>query len=298
MTKKIFAIIIAAMICVSFVFSASAYTQQYVIDYADKLSSSEIEELDSFAEKLESAYGVTVLFCITEGTGDVTTDEFSSGTYGDYTDNENGIIIVHDDWNKTYFTFISGNADEYFSDAAVDSMIDAYDTNDSYYGGIYACYELAEEYLENGYSGGYVNDSEPLNNNTDTIGASEEKDGVFKKLADFFKTKAEPVEDANTKKLLELIEQDLSIGYPYATAMASEKPDRGALRCQVWSEKVTRMLQSLLTRYEAEGEKMLEGTGLYVCSICGFVYVGDSAPELCPVCKVPSWKFDKMERRA
>ena len=121
---------------------------------------------------------------------------------------------------------------------------------------------------------------------------------AFKKLADFFKTKAEPVEDANTKKLLELIEQDLSIGYPYATAMASEKPDRGALRCQVWSEKVTRMLQSLLTRYEAEGEKMLEGTGVYVCSICGFVYVGDSAPELCPVCKVPSWKFDKMERRS
>lgn len=178
MTKKIFAIIIAALICASFVFSASAYTQQYVIDYADKLSSSEIEELDSFAEKIEAAYGVTVLFCITEGTGDVTADEFASGTYSDYTDNENGIILVHDDWNKAYSVFTSGNADEYFSDAAIDSMTDAYDTDDSYYGGIYACYELAEEYLENGYSGGYVNDSEPLNNDTDTIGASEEKDGV------------------------------------------------------------------------------------------------------------------------
>ncbi len=178
MTKKIFAIIIATLICASFVFSASAYTQQYVIDYADKLASSEIEELDLFAEKLESAYGVTVLFCITEGTGDVTADEFASETYSDYTDNENGLIIVHDDWNKTYFTFISGNADEYFSDAAVDSMQDAYDLNESYYGGIYACYELAEEYLENGYSGGYVYDSKQLNNDTDTIGASEEKDGV------------------------------------------------------------------------------------------------------------------------
>lgn len=160
MTKKIFAIIIAALICVSFVFSASAYTQQYVIDYADKLSSSEIEELDLFAEKLETAYGVTVLFCITEGTGDVTADEFSSGTYGDYTDNENGIIIVHDDWSNTYFSFISGNAGEFLTDASVDSMIDAYDSNDSYYGGIYACYNLAMEYLENGYSGGYVYESE------------------------------------------------------------------------------------------------------------------------------------------
>lgn len=178
MTKKIFATLVAVIICLSAALSASAYTQEYVIDYADKLSSSEIEELDLFAKKLESAYGVTVLFCITEGTGDVTADEFSSGTYGDYTDNENGIIIVHDDWNKTYFTFISSNAGEFLTDASVDSMIDAYDSNDSYYGGIYACYELAEEYLENGYSGGYVYDGEPLNNDADTIGASEEKDGV------------------------------------------------------------------------------------------------------------------------
>ena len=178
MTKKIFAALVAVIICLSAALSASAYTQEYVIDYADKLASSEIEELDLFAEKLESAYGVTVLFCITEGTGDVTADEFSSGTYSDHTDNENGIIFVNDDWNKSYSVFTSGSAEEILTDAAVDSMIDAYDSNDSYYGGIYACYELAEEYLENGYSGGYVYDGEPLNNDTDTTGASEEKDGV------------------------------------------------------------------------------------------------------------------------
>ena len=120
----------------------------------------------------------------------------------------------------------------------------------------------------------------------------------FRKLADFFRSKAEPVEEASTRKLLELIEKDLTVGYPYGNEMAGQKPDRGALRCQVWSEKVTRMLKSLLTRYEVEGEKMLENTGVWVCSVCGFVYVGDSAPEQCPVCKVPSWKFEKAERRA
>ncbi len=120
----------------------------------------------------------------------------------------------------------------------------------------------------------------------------------FKKLAAFFKREAEPVQEASTQKLLELIEKDLSVGYPYGNAVAGEGPDRGALRCQVWSEKVTRMLQSLLTRYEAEGDLMLENTGVYVCTICGFVYVGDAAPELCPVCKVPAWKFEKVERRA
>ena len=120
----------------------------------------------------------------------------------------------------------------------------------------------------------------------------------FRKLADFFRSKAEPVEEASTQKLLELIEKDLTVGYPYGNEMAGQKPDRGALRCQVWSEKVTRMLQSLLTRYKTEGEKMLENTGVWVCTVCGFVYVGNAAPDLCPVCKVPSWKFEKVEGRA
>lgn len=119
----------------------------------------------------------------------------------------------------------------------------------------------------------------------------------FKKLAEFFRGKAEPVQAPNVSQLLELIDKDLSLGYPYGNAVAGEKPDRGALRCQVWSEKVTRMLRSLLTRYEAEGESMLEHTGVWVCTVCGFVYVGDAPPELCPVCKVPSWKFEKAEGR-
>ena len=76
----------------------------------------------------------------------------------------------------------------------------------------------------------------------------------FRKLAAFFRSKAEPAKEASTQKLLELIEHDLSVGYPYGNAVAGEKPDRGALRCQVWSEKVTRMLQSLLKRYESEGD--------------------------------------------
>lgn len=78
----------------------------------------------------------------------------------------------------------------------------------------------------------------------------------FKRLADFFRSKAEPVSEASTEKLLRLLDKDLSIGFPYGNAVAGEQPDRGALRCQVWAEKVTRMLQSLLTRYQAEGEKM------------------------------------------
>lgn len=120
----------------------------------------------------------------------------------------------------------------------------------------------------------------------------------FATLAEFFRSKAAPAGDASVSRLVELVEADLASGFSAATAAASAAPDRGALRSLVWSEKVTRMLRSLLARYEREGERMLEGTGVFVCSVCGFTFVGDAPPELCPVCKVPAWKFDRVEGRA
>ena len=124
--------------------------------------------------------------------------------------------------------------------------------------------------------------------------AQEQK---FRVLADFFRAQAEPLSGAGSQELLRLVEEDLAGGYPQAYAAARAEPDRGALRALVWSEKVTRMLRQLLARYETEGEKMLENTGVYVCTVCGFVYIGDAPPKICPVCKVPDWKFERVERR-
>ena len=33
----------------------------------------------------------------------------------------------------------------------------------------------------------------------------------------------------------------------------------------------------------------------FVCSVCGYVHEGDSAPEKCPVCGVGADKFNKVE---
>ena len=65
----------------------------------------------------------------------------------------------------------------------------------------------------------------------------------------------------------------------------------------MWDDKVTRIHKSLLTRYQRDGEAMLEGVNAYVCTACGFIFLGTEPPELCPVCKVPAWKFDKVEGR-
>ncbi len=125
-----------------------------------------------------------------------------------------------------------------------------------------------------------------------------EEAAAFQTLAAYFQSAAAPAKDPSTGKLLDLIAKDLSDGIPVANAQASQAGDRGAMRALVWNEKVSKILKSLLARYEREGAKMLENTGVYVCSICGFVFVGSAPPALCPVCKAPDWKFEKAEGRA
>ena len=122
------------------------------------------------------------------------------------------------------------------------------------------------------------------------------KNQLFYELAEYFSKVSAPAK-IRFDQLLALIEKDLEENIPNAKAVAAEAKDRGALRALTWGEKVTRMLKSILTRYRKEGDAMLENTGVYVCTICGFIYIGDKLPDVCPVCKVPNWKFEKVEGR-
>ncbi|MGN1168079.1 MAG: rubredoxin-like domain-containing protein [Lachnospiraceae bacterium] len=125
----------------------------------------------------------------------------------------------------------------------------------------------------------------------------QEEADLFKQLADYFTAVVPAVNDASVEKLAKELQTDAD-NYAAVRATADANADRGAARVCVWGEKVTRMLSSLVNRYLNEGEAMLKDTNVWVCTTCGFVYIGDTPPELCPVCKVPDWKFEKIEGRA
>ena len=55
------------------------------------------------------------------------------------------------------------------------------------------------------------------------------------------------------------------------------------------------MQQSIVNQYLQKGEAFLEHTNIWVCTVCGFIYIGENPPALCPVCKVPDWKFEKIQ---
>ncbi len=124
-----------------------------------------------------------------------------------------------------------------------------------------------------------------------------EEAALFTGLAEYFQAAAAVVSQPDLDDLIALIEEDLAKGYPQANAFAAEAKDRGALRALVWSEKVTKSLNTLIARYQREGDAFLENADVFVCPTCGFFYLGEAPPDVCPVCKVPNWKFEKIEGR-
>ena len=116
-------------------------------------------------------------------------------------------------------------------------------------------------------------------------------------LADYFTGNLPSLEDSSLEALSKLIDEDLEVNYPNVQKCAQDNNDRGTQRIVVWGTKVSNIIKALLDTYKKAGEKALLGKKVFVCSVCGFIYVGEKAPELCPVCKVPSWKFEEVKRR-
>ena len=108
---------------------------------------------------------------------------------------------------------------------------------------------------------------------------------LFGQIAGYFESRTVAPDHDGVSTILSMINSDL-MDYGDAKATAALMEDRGALRVLTWSEKATLIMRTVLERYQKD-PSFLEHTGVYVCDICGFIYIGDDPPEFCPVCKVP-----------
>ncbi len=75
---------------------------------------------------------------------------------------------------------------------------------------------------------------------------------------------------------------------------AERAGDRGALRMAVWGSKVNTIQKSIAERAAKQGEALLQDKSIFVCEACGFIFIGLEAPEVCPVCKAPGFRFSKI----
>lgn len=121
-----------------------------------------------------------------------------------------------------------------------------------------------------------------------------EESASFMILADYYRSRAKAMPESGFAALKAYVEDDLKERIPEANRVSRAAEDHGAMRALVWNEKVTKIVKSCLTRYETGGDEFIDKNNIYVCSACGFIFIGEQVPTLCPICKVPSWKFETV----
>ena len=114
----------------------------------------------------------------------------------------------------------------------------------------------------------------------------EEEAALFREIAAWFAAAAPAAQETGVDALASRIGEDLA-AYPALNAAAVQAGDRGTQRICVWGEKVTAILKTLVERYRREGEAMLRDTDIWVCSVCGFAYVGKEPPRALPGLQSP-----------
>ena len=116
----------------------------------------------------------------------------------------------------------------------------------------------------------------------------EEKD-LFRELSRHY----EELESAKTGSLddvIDMVSSDIN-SFSKAMEVFSKYDDRGAKRVVNWASKSTNIMKVVIDTYKEKGIDYIKNNKIWVCDICGFIYVGDNPPKVCPVCRVPSVKI-------
>lgn len=123
-----------------------------------------------------------------------------------------------------------------------------------------------------------------------------EEASQFQELSSYYKAQTCYPVEAEWTELNTLIHHDLDEIYEKAFAIATKAGDRGSLRSLTWSEKVTRMNASILQRYLSGELDKIAHLKIFICDVCGFLYLGDNKPAICPVCKAPSGRILEVHK--
>lgn len=120
-----------------------------------------------------------------------------------------------------------------------------------------------------------------------------EEQQLFTELFKHFESRIEQM-PGSLDDVVNLMTEDSKL-FDTAFATSDKYNDRGSKRVLTWASKTTNIVKSILDNYQKEGLDYLKNTKIWVCDICGFVYIGDTPPAVCPICKVPSLKIMEVQ---
>ena len=117
----------------------------------------------------------------------------------------------------------------------------------------------------------------------------EEERDLFRELSKHYEGLEED-KAGNLDDVINMVNSDIN-SFSKAVEVFSKYNDRGAKRVVNWANKSTNIMKVVIDTYKEKGIDYIKNTKIWVCDICGFVYIGDNPPKVCPVCKVPSLKI-------
>ena len=117
----------------------------------------------------------------------------------------------------------------------------------------------------------------------------ENEEKLFLELSEHYKAMIN-IENGDLNDIISANEKDSTL-INQAFNVADKYADRGSKRVLTWATKTNNIIKVILSEYQEKGSEYLKNTKVWVCDICGFVYVGNTPPEICPICKVPNLKI-------
>ena len=120
----------------------------------------------------------------------------------------------------------------------------------------------------------------------------EEEKGLYLELFEYFKSK--DINNGSINNLVEMFNNDANL-LNDAFNIVNNYDDSGAKRVLTWATKTNNIINSIIKNYSVKGIEYIKNNKIWVCDICGFVFIGDVPPHVCPICKVPNFKILEVE---
>lgn len=120
----------------------------------------------------------------------------------------------------------------------------------------------------------------------------EEEKGLYLELFEYFKSK--DINNGSINNLIEMFNNDANL-LNDAFNIVNNYDDSGAKRVLTWATKTNNIINSIIKDYSVKGIEYIKNNKIWVCDICGFVFIGDVPPQVCPICKVPNFKILEVE---
>ena len=146
--KQLLCVLFALVLALGFALPALA-AKELIIDDMAKISDNGLAELNRYANEISDEYGMDAAFYLT--TNDYAPGQkLSEHTSERWSGIKNGFVLVNDIDGKLWTLVSFGKARQLVTEEVEDRFWAAYNAGDTYYGGVLAYLEAAEEFLGQG----------------------------------------------------------------------------------------------------------------------------------------------------